>query len=238
MAFTLSTFIEGANSLAGLTKQAYTIFQKEEEIKPENFDEVLESLTSCATIALLHFKDVNTKLRIDCNKLVLDEPGYLQFKNRQKTSKEDIKNKNILDIAIINLQNWYPLNSPKRKAIQRIQAIAKLGLEKLQETYKKFSIEAHIRSYIVRIDEFLNRKEEEFNPIHSHLNEIMQSIWTEASLIHLAELFEQACQEENQSLKNDIIQEIQEFINHRVVHFQNKLRIDRNRFYSVNDAPV
>lgn len=232
-----TTIYEGATSIAQITHTALQGFNgPKDEVKPHNFDEVIESITSCATIALLHFKAVKTKLRIEGNQLVFDEVGLLQFTNRQKFGKEDIRNKKILEIAITNPQNWFPINTPQGNAVQRIQVIAKLGLEKLKITYKGFSIVDHIDSYIVKIDDFLNKNEfEEPNPSHTHINEIMQSIWTEANLNHLAELLEQALKEENNQLQADLIQEISEFIKHRVVHFQNKLRIDRNKLYCVNE---
>lgn len=131
---------------------------------------ILEPLTCLIRLCMLNYKDVNTKIGINHNKIFFYNPNLLQGITRtiHRESRENLHN---LHNPIAKYISWYNFNCIE---IRYIVKHAILGLKKLKESYNSESIINHSLNHYIEILDNKYQKYESENTVNdsNFLNEI------------------------------------------------------------------
>lgn len=125
--------------------------------KNSNDSQVLDPFSCLIRLCLLNYKPIGTKLSFTNNKIIFQEPNFLQPAKRWSLGDSRLHIHNLYN-PIFKLNQWYNINT---KEFIYLLNKSKSGLSKLLQCYNTndSNIISHsINYYIETIDNILNKK--------------------------------------------------------------------------------
>lgn len=166
---------------------------------------VLEPLSVMIKLSLLNFKPDGTKLSINCNTIIFQEPDIIQGMSRYFNNDKSIDITKLY-IPIVKCLSRFHLN----ESYDFLFRISISGLEKLRKNYVSGSNESTIttiNSYIALIKTYINGNKIDIE--NMYINGSDTNIWKEEDINLIINYFHKLSENNSENLKKKYIKVIQ-----------------------------
>ena len=141
---------------------------------PDKIDKLLDPVSTIISIALLQYKSDDTKIEINDNKIIYNDPNIWLFQGIYRAyngcSREDLK---LLYPPLIRSIRWYYNDSECSEDLKNILKVTKKGFMKIKNLYQEDErsgrLETYLNDIIDKIDNVLNDKLE-WNELDDRIN--------------------------------------------------------------------
>lgn len=183
--FVFTTVAGNLNYFTGSQGQLESIkYRTPEDVPPEK---QAEAITGAVSIALLAFETDGVKIGIKDKKVKvyprMDTSYKAQYnqhceRSNDKVCQDDIYKLFVFHFIYLRPQSWCEEGARWTKALAKLHDLTIDGLEKLKMSYRDTAFDAHVNSYITKIERFVreNLEVEECIKVRALLEKRVRSI--------------------------------------------------------------